>query len=100
MAKILNTFAAVERYELVRAGGGVDPEVSAEAVRHACRMPEEPWTGIYAKIADATQPIIAEKSHGLFAACGTWVRVYLPQPFDSEDSRACPQCVDAVGVKG
>jgi len=63
-------------------------------------LPEEPWVGIYAEIVDATEPIFAKKNHGIDAACGRWVRAYLPQPFDSQDRRSCQACKDAIGVKG
>jgi hypothetical protein len=104
MAKIPGTFAAVERYELVRdrVAGGVDPAVPEDAVRHACLLPEEPWIvgSIWAKIADATEPIFAEKGHGMDAACGRWVKVYLAEPLDSAHPKVCQRCMDAIGVKG
>jgi hypothetical protein len=77
MAKIPCTFAAVERYELVRdrVAGGVDPAVPEDAVRHACLLPKEPWIvgSIWAKVAE---------------------------PFDSEHPKACQRCMDSIGLKG
>lgn len=102
MAKILGTFSAIERYELARSVDSVlDPYVPRDIkVVHACVLPPEPWTGIYQRVADAKEPLFAERGHGLDAACGRWVKVYLPKPFDSEDPKACQQCKDAIGVKG
>lgn len=103
MAKIPDTFAAVERYDLVRDrdAGGVDPVVPADAVRHACLLPEDYIVGsIWAKVADATQPIFEQKGRGMHAACGQWVKVYLPEPFDSEHLKACQRCMETIGVKG
>jgi hypothetical protein len=99
--KIPGTFAAVERYALVRdrVAGGIDPDVAEDSVRHACLLPEEPWTGVYRKVADATELVIAEKGHAQLAACGHWVRVDLPQSFDSSDPRVCGRCMEAIGVK-
>jgi hypothetical protein len=42
---------------------GVCPAVPEDAVRRACLLPEEPWIvgSIWAKIADAQEPIFAEE---------------------------------------
>ena len=105
MAKIPGTFVAVERYELIKDfdAGGFDKEVPADAVRHACLLPEEElWFvgSVWAKVVDASEPIFAEKGKGLDAACGRWVKGYLPEPFDSEHPQACQRCMDTIGVKG
>jgi hypothetical protein len=105
MVKISGTFAAVERYDLVKDPdvGGFDREVPADAVRHADLLPEGPWIAgtRWGKIADATEPIFAEKwQQPLEAACGRGVKVYLPEPFDSEHPQACQRCMDTIGVKG
>jgi hypothetical protein len=103
MAKILGTFATVERFVLQKdpVDHRLDPVLPDEMeVIHACVMPEEPLHGIWAEIADATEPIFARPQHFMKAACGRHVRVYMPTPFDSEHPKACQRCKDTVGVKG
>lgn len=104
MAKVLDTFAAVERYVLRRDGrvdDGMYPDVPEDAMRHAVLIPDQSIGGtIVDKVLDAREPVFDGKGRSLEAACGRRVKVYLPQPFDSEDASACPQCMEVIGVRG
>jgi hypothetical protein len=102
MARIHGTFAALERFDLQQ--DGVDHRVDAVVpeeidVLHACLMPQQPWRGIWAEIADATELTFAPPQHRIEAACGRHVRVYMPTPFDSEHPKSCLRCKDTIGVK-
>lgn len=103
MVMILGTFATIERFVLQR--DEVDHRVDAVLpdgidVLHACVTPEETWHGVWAEVVDATEPVFAKPQHFLEAACGRHVRVYLPEPFDSEHPKACQRCKDTIGVEG
>jgi hypothetical protein len=37
---------------------------------------------------------LAERNRAWEAFCGTPIRVILPQSFDTEESAACPKCVE------
>lgn len=101
MTKLLGTFAAIERYALVR--DEVDHLLTASApkeydVLHGCVLPEEePWTGIYAVVADADEPVVASRFDSLKSACGTRTKVFLPVPFDTDHPKACTHCADELG---
>lgn len=100
MAKVLGTFGAVERYVLRR--DDVDHQLTAMVpekvdVLHACLLPEEPWTGLHAVIADATEPVVASSQwESLQAACGRRTKVFLPVPFDTDHPKACQKCTEAL----
>ncbi|CQD20045.1 hypothetical protein BN970_04605 [Mycolicibacterium conceptionense] len=100
MAKILGTFAAISRYQLKRLfDSQLDPAVPDKFERlHACRLPEdEPWPKLYEVIADAREPVFATyPSDGIPSACGHTMKVFLPQPFDSDHPKACPDCIQAL----
>jgi hypothetical protein len=102
MAKILNTFAAVERYALRRDGHDhrLDPAVPDQIdIIHAGVFPEDEqfWSKQHHVIADATEPVFATYSWTAEqSACGRTIKVFLPKPFDSEDPKACEKCVLAV----
>lgn len=100
--KILDSFAALERFELRRSvDSQLDPYVPEVIdVVHAGLLPEEPWTGTFERIADAGEAVFAEKGRFLEAACGRHIRVYLPEPFDTGHPKACQRCIDAIGVNG
>lgn len=102
MAKILDTCAAIERWEWQR--DGVDHKVDRVlpdefGVVHAVLIGEHP-SGLRLEALDAIEPVFATHGKTLDAACGTWVRALLPEPFDSEDANACLRCLEAIGVKG
>jgi hypothetical protein len=102
VVKILETCAALERWEWRR--DGVDHRVDRVlpdeiGVVHACLLGENP-RGLRAEILDAKEPVFATHGVVLDAACGRWLRVLLPEPFNSEHPKACPQCLDAMGLKG
>jgi hypothetical protein len=99
VAKILDTCAARERcvwqrddldHQLDRA---LPDEIG---IVHACMLGPEPQ-GLRKEILDATEPVFATRGRVLDAACGTWVQVLLPEPFDSEHPQACQRCLDAIG---
>jgi hypothetical protein len=100
MAKVVGTFAAIERWVRRRSEDHqLDPAVPEEYdALHACVLPEEPpTTGIVAQVLDSTEPVFAVySSEALQSACGRRVEVFLPQPFDDEHPKACPRCREAV----
>jgi hypothetical protein len=53
-----------------------------------------------AQALDATEPVFASNGRVEEAACGRYVSVLLPEPFDSEHPQACQRCLEAIGVKG
>jgi hypothetical protein len=90
MAKIVSTFAAIERYDLKRdpVDHRLDPVVPEKVdVVHACFLPEggTPWMKIHHTIADATEPVFASSEfEGQKSACGRKTKVFLPRSFESE----------------
>lgn len=103
MARILGTFAAVRRYALNR--DGIDHRLDAAVpdeidVLHAGVLGPEPWGGIRRRIADASEPMFLFDGRVFEVACGQYVKLLLPQPFDSEHPKACPRCMDAIGLMG
>ena len=93
MANIIGTFRAVERYPLVKdpVAGGLDPAVPDEIdVLHAGVLGPEPWTGLREQIADATEPIYLFGGSVFQVACGRYVTVLIPKPFDSEHPIGVP----------
>ncbi|BCI53695.1 hypothetical protein NIIDNTM18_29730 [Mycolicibacterium litorale] len=103
MARILDTCAALERFEWLRDGvdHGLDRGLPAEVeVVHAVIVGPEPMSGLRGEVLDATEPVFATHGRVIDAACGRHVRVLLPEPFDSTHSKACGRCLDAIGLKG
>ncbi|GAT01603.1 hypothetical protein [Mycolicibacterium fortuitum] len=103
MVKILDTCAAIERYEWRRDLVDHRPDKAIPedfGVLHACHLPPNTASGLLAEVLDAKEPVFA--SHGRVAgtACGRFVSVLLPMSFDSEHPKACSRCLDAIGVKG
>lgn len=101
MAKVLGTFGAVERFVWVR--DPIDHVSTASApedyaVIHCCYLPpdldDNPWNKLYNVIADATEPVVSTGGgEYLHAACGRFTKVWYPKPFDTDDPKACPECV-------
>lgn len=102
MAKIPNTFAAVERYDLVRdeVDHRLDPVIPEDAVRHAVLLPEEPWTGIWAEIVDSSEPVFAKRHYGLDAACGRWFRAISHSPSTPRTPEPVPGAWTPSGSRG
>lgn len=105
MAKRLGTFGAVERWVWKR--DEVDHISTPSApddypMIHCCYLPtdlldDKPWNKLYNVIADATEPVVSSsRTEFLYAACGRSTKVWLPKPFDTEDPKACPECVEAL----
>jgi hypothetical protein len=99
MPEIVGTYVAVKDYELIadEVDRRVDPAVPLQIdLRHAAVLGPEPWMGVRAEIAQATEPVFIFRAREFRAACGQWVKLVLPEPFDSDDPTACPQCADLV----
>src|SRR5690348_12040896 len=101
MPKILNTFAAIERYDLEydRAIHERVPVMPRHFdVIHAGVFPDPEDAGVWRKIhdviLDATEAVFADsRFDALPSACGTRVKTFLPKPFDDEDPKACGVCM-------
>ncbi len=77
----------------------VPPEHEIDIV-HACLLGPDPMTGALHDILDALEPVFLTHGRLVVAACGRHVRVLLPKPFDSEQPKACPRCLETIGIQG
>lgn len=59
-------------------------------------LDDNPWNKLYNVIADATEPVVSTGGGGyLHAACGRSTKVWYP-PFETEDPKACPECLEEL----
>lgn len=103
MANILDTVAAIRRYDRINVGGELHPTMPAEIdAFHAVLLDRAYLSSALRFIIDATAPHFLDGpvAEVVEAACGTRVRVLLPKPFDSEHPKACSRCMEAIGLKG
>ncbi len=101
MAKIVGTYAAIKHYELIadEVDRRVDPAVPRVIdALHAGVLGPQPWTGVQATIAGATEPVFLFGRREFRAVCGQYVQLILPEPFDPEIAKACPQCAETLAA--